>query len=91
MVRGHVVEVFLDDAGEQRLVEAQELHLEAQRFGQVPGAHARRVELLDSLEAFIGSEARHVGQRRDLVERAAEEPVVVERADDGAAGAGGIV
>ena len=91
VVGRHVVEVTLDDAREQRLVEAEELHLEAQRLGEIACAHAGRVELLYGVEALIGGQARHVRQRRDLVERAAEEAVGVERADDGAAGAGGIV
>ncbi len=54
VVRRHVVEVALDDASQKRLVEAQELHLQAQRLGEIPRADAGRIELLHGLEALLG-------------------------------------
>ena len=72
---------------EQRLVEPEELHLDAERLG-AGRAHRRPggSSCWTASSARSARPRRHARERGDLVERADEEAVVVERADDGSRG-----
>jgi hypothetical protein len=91
MASGNVVEVVPDDAVEERLFEAEVVHLDRERLRERPRAHTGRVELLDDSERALDDLDGHPGDRRDLGKTDAEEAVVIERTDDRPGSPGGLV